>query len=594
MFGAKRLARHADNKPSAVWCFPGGGTYTYPAAGQPRPHGVTSISGGLINTTFSYDARGNMTGGNGLSVGYTSYDKAGCITRGTNSICFADDPEHNRFLQSATAGLTHYVGSSGAPAEAFYAWGAGTQRWTNYLVAAGGVVGMRVVNVGVSTLTRYFHKDHLGSIAVITDESGTVLERLSYDACGKRRFPNGVDDPAGVITSQSNRGFTGHEELDSVALVHMNGRVYDPLIARFTSADPMTESPFSTQGWNRYSYVGNSPLNFTDPSGYCFMGCFWQSAFRAVGSFIRQNWAAIVQFAVSATCAATPVCAPFLPIVAGLTSAIITGVTSGKLGMALKAGFITAVTAGITQYIGQQIGELGGGLMGGSEGSPVAASSSGPASWGPRMGAGLGDLAAGDTVTAGDGVWVELHAPVTPASTATQLPPIVVRAPSAWSYLDGLGTYFSRSGEALGRIPGDLAKLYGNFTTDFWAASASVLGGLPMPSGQKLGMAAAGIGAIRAAQFGGQMHHAISRTVFAALEQHPNLRGLYTARDARFVTQARDLASHRGYDTFHRNLDAEVAGWIRTNPAATMQEFENYLRGVYQRPDVLIRFPGGL
>jgi len=41
--------------------------------------------------------------------------------------------------------------------------------------------------------TRYFHKDHLGSIAVITDESGTVVERLSYDAWGKRRFINGAD-----------------------------------------------------------------------------------------------------------------------------------------------------------------------------------------------------------------------------------------------------------------------------------------------------------------------------------------------------------------------------------------------------------------
>jgi hypothetical protein len=60
-----------------------------------------------------------------------------------------------------------------------------------------------------------------------------VLERLSYDAWDKRRYADGSDDPAGVITSQTNRGFTEHEQLDSVALVHMNGRVYDPLLARF-------------------------------------------------------------------------------------------------------------------------------------------------------------------------------------------------------------------------------------------------------------------------------------------------------------------------------------------------------------------------
>jgi RHS repeat-associated protein len=140
----------------------------------------------------------------------------------------------------------------------------------------------------------------------ITDESGSVLERLSYDAWGKRRYADGTDDPAGVITSQTSRGFTGHEELDAVGLVHMNGRVYDPLLARFGTPDPTTESPFSTQGWNRYSYVGNSPLNFTDPSGYCFMGCFWQPIFAAIQNLLRSVplIGAIVQIAAGVVGAA--------------------------------------------------------------------------------------------------------------------------------------------------------------------------------------------------------------------------------------------------------------------------------------------------
>jgi RHS repeat-associated protein len=98
---------------------------------------------------------------------------------------------------------------------------------------------MRVLQTAFETLnTRYFHSDHLGSISVITDETGNVLERLSYDAWGKRRFPNGSDDSSGSITSQTTRGFTGEEELSVSGLVHLNGRVYDPLLARFTSADP--------------------------------------------------------------------------------------------------------------------------------------------------------------------------------------------------------------------------------------------------------------------------------------------------------------------------------------------------------------------
>jgi RHS repeat-associated protein len=66
----------------------------------------------------------------------------------------------------------------------------------------------------------------------------------------------------------TREGFTGHEHLDSTGLVHMNGRVYDPQLGRFISADPYVDGPESTQGWNRYSYVHNRPLSFDDPSGF--------------------------------------------------------------------------------------------------------------------------------------------------------------------------------------------------------------------------------------------------------------------------------------------------------------------------------------
>jgi uncharacterized protein RhaS with RHS repeats len=84
---------------------------------------------------------------------------------------------------------------------------------------------MRTLRSGSPIATRYFHTDNLGSIAVITDESGAVAERLSYDTWGKRRNPTGADDPSGHITSQTTRGFTGQEELDDVGLVHLNDRV---------------------------------------------------------------------------------------------------------------------------------------------------------------------------------------------------------------------------------------------------------------------------------------------------------------------------------------------------------------------------------
>lgn len=93
-------------------------------------------------------------------------------------------------------------------------------------------------NATTTTKTRYFHTDHLGSIIAITDEAGTVTERRSYDAWGKRRNQNGTAMSNAFVTPEERHGFTGHEELDDVGLIHMNGRLYDPVIGRFLSADP--------------------------------------------------------------------------------------------------------------------------------------------------------------------------------------------------------------------------------------------------------------------------------------------------------------------------------------------------------------------
>ena len=106
--------------------------------------------------------------------------------------------------------------------------------------------------------------------------------------------------------------------------------------------------------------MGNSPLNFTDPSGYCFMGCFWKPAFKAIGNFFRQNWGSLFQITATAVCTFLPGCQPFLPLVAGLSSAFVTGVSSGNLGQALKAGLISAVTALAFQAVGDLTGDLFG------------------------------------------------------------------------------------------------------------------------------------------------------------------------------------------------------------------------------------------
>jgi RHS repeat-associated protein len=73
---------------------------------------------------------------------------------------------------------------------------------------------------------------------------------------------------AEVNETTDDKGYTGAEQITSLELVHLNGRVYDPLIARFLSGDPHVTDPKNGQNYNRYSYVLNNPMNMTDPTGF--------------------------------------------------------------------------------------------------------------------------------------------------------------------------------------------------------------------------------------------------------------------------------------------------------------------------------------
>ncbi|MGH8223510.1 MAG: RHS repeat-associated core domain-containing protein [Woeseiaceae bacterium] len=121
--------------------------------------------------------------------------------------------------------------------------------------------------------TRYFLHDHQGSVAEITDSSGGFHVGESFGAFGARRDAADWDGPVGAgdeaaIADATPRGYTFHSNLDGSALIHMNGRVADGLSGRFLSPDPYVPYPGNTQSFNRFSYVHNNPLTFTDPSGF--------------------------------------------------------------------------------------------------------------------------------------------------------------------------------------------------------------------------------------------------------------------------------------------------------------------------------------
>jgi hypothetical protein len=89
----------------------------------------------------------------------------------------------------------------------------------------------------------------------------------------------------------------------------------------------------------------------------------------------------------------------------------------------------------------------------------------------------------------------------------------------------------------------------------------------------------------------GQWHHVLPKKVMRALGDHQTLHGVFERND--FLVRGFYKASHNGYDAWHRAYDDEIVEWLQANPLATDKQFLEYLLGIYSRPEVLEKFPGG-
>ena len=263
------------------------GAYTYGSGAG--PHAVTSAGG----QTYVYDANGNQVSGDGRTIGYTVFNKPNDITRGARDVDVAYGPNRNRYMRVDNEGqssevTTHYIGSIER------IWRASGVVETKRYIDGEVIVTRSDDGSTVTSSVAVLLKDHLGSTDLIVDDAGQIVQAQSFDPWGKRRAP----DYASLIgaawydydNSATTRGFTGHEQLDPVGLVHMNGRVYDPKLGRFLSADPFVQAPANTQSYNRYAYVLNNPLSYTDPDGYFFKKLFGNGVLRSLLSTAISIW----------------------------------------------------------------------------------------------------------------------------------------------------------------------------------------------------------------------------------------------------------------------------------------------------------------
>ncbi|MFZ6727269.1 RHS repeat-associated core domain-containing protein [Undibacterium sp. MH2W] len=208
-----------------------------------------------------------MTAGAGRNVTWNNFDMPVQISRttaagGTVSSSFVYGAEHQRLRQDRSDGSKIiYAGAQEVEVSA-----AGLSTVKTYWPHG---IGVEIDRPGAATTElNWVHHDRLGSPVAITDQNGSLKEKLAYDAWGKRRSLDGSSIADSIVGVTDNKGFTGHEMLEALELVHMNGRVYDPLVGRFMSGDPHITDLINGQNHNRYSYVLNNPTNLTDPTGF--------------------------------------------------------------------------------------------------------------------------------------------------------------------------------------------------------------------------------------------------------------------------------------------------------------------------------------
>lgn len=276
--GGGQYAETYAYNPSGDLLAKAGVTYRY--TDPAHAHAVTGLSNGA---SYAYDANGNMTQRTEGGITYRqAYDienrlisvsvSVGNANANANPTRFVYDGAGQRVLAIAPNGdRTAYIGNllevflpalphDPPPVRPYSLYlplllrgtGYPTGRATlkTYYYAGPQLIALRTANEASSTV-HYLHTDPLGSVAVATDESGTVLARQRYLPFG------GLREVTGPLPTALN--FMG-QRLEATGLLYYNARYYSPLLGRFVSAERFAPEVGNLQAFNRYVYTHNNPI----------------------------------------------------------------------------------------------------------------------------------------------------------------------------------------------------------------------------------------------------------------------------------------------------------------------------------------------
>ena len=216
----------------------------------------TSVGG----ASPSYNSRGDLTGINGWAFTYDAFGNLSAAQYGTNAAYhYARDPLGRRAIRQSGSNTVLLLNAGDTMLEAYNATGNSA---TSYIYEPG--IDRPLAQVLSNGSIRYVHQDVLGSVVMLTDSNGVAYQSYSYDAWGK---VTARDASGSVIASSAISApwlFTGRRFDKESGLYHYRARTYSAELGRFLQMDPIK---FDAGDPNIFRYVGNDPVNGTDPMG---------------------------------------------------------------------------------------------------------------------------------------------------------------------------------------------------------------------------------------------------------------------------------------------------------------------------------------
>ena len=223
-----------------------------------------SSRGAELNASYSYDAGGNMLydGRRGLGISYNILNLPAKVVEKTGATV-ADGAVKAEYLYSADGIKQRVVDGAGSNGYLYLGTLVLSKSGEGYSLASTGFGGGRIIGgANNSCLAYYYGTDHLGSVRVITDGSGSVVERNDYYPMGMRTS-TGNSYPQ-LATNLYKYNGKEVQTVGGLGFTDYGARMYDDFTGRWFVPDPLAEKYASM---SPYMYCGGNPISMVDVDG---------------------------------------------------------------------------------------------------------------------------------------------------------------------------------------------------------------------------------------------------------------------------------------------------------------------------------------